>query len=322
MNNLSQIVLRRLLLSKEFYFNAVCESELASELERMMAVHNFHIAIEIFVKAVLLHHEIRGEKTLNIDFESMLTEIDKHPEFVDKGIKVPYRQEIRNLNQYRNLVQHHAMVPERSVMDDFRVFTRRFIEKAMPLYFGVSFAEVSRFEFIHNPFLRKLASNAYAKMQAGEFKNSIYLSAALFTYGSSSITDFLPDEGFNSAFFATSGLHDFRDLTRAIEKTHDRIRDSEKFTALVASGLKLADIKRFKSKTPHVSLAIYGHPWFHARQDATYEQYDAEWVLEYSVACILLWQREELNPEIQEHWSGAIEFINGEWPKDETLNHF
>jgi hypothetical protein len=318
MNKLPQIVLRRLLLSKEFYFNAVCESELASELERMMAVHNFHIAIEILVKTVLLHHEIRGEKTLNIDFETMLTEIDKHPVFKDKGVKVPYRQEIRNLNQYRNLVQHHAMVPERSVMDDFRVFTRRFIEKSMPLYFGVSFAEVSRFEFIHNPLLKKLASNAYAKMQAGEFEQSICLSAALFVYGSSSITDFLPDEGANSAFFATSGLREFRDLTSAIEKTHDRIRDSEKFTALVASGLKLADIKRFKSKTPHINLAIYGHPWFHARQDAVYEQQDAEWVLEYSVACILLWQREGLNPGVREHWSGAVEFINGEWPKDDA----
>lgn len=318
MHNLSQIVIRRLLLSKEFYFNAVCESELASELERMMAVHNFHIAIEILIKTVLLHHEIRGEKTLNIDFETMLTEIDKHPEFKNKGIKVPYRQEIRNLNQYRNLVQHHAMVPERSVMDDFRVFTRRFIEKSMPLYFGVSFAEVSRFEFIYNPHLKKLASNAYAKMQAGELEESISLSAALFVYGSSSIIDFLPDEGFNSAFFATSGLREFRHFTKAIEKTHDRIRDSEKFTALVASGLKLADIKRFKSKTPHVSLAIYGHPHFHTGPNTAYEQQDAEWVLEYSVACILLWQREGLNPGIKEHWSGAVEFVNGEWPQKKT----
>ncbi len=318
MNELPQIVLRRLLLSKEFYFNAVCESELASELERMMAVHNFHIAIEILVKTVLLHHEIRGEKTLNIDFETMLTEIDKYPEFKHKGIKVPYRQEIRNLNQYRNLVQHHAMVPERSVMDDFRVFTRRFIEKSMPLYFGVSFDEVSRFEYIHDSLLKKLAAKAYAKMQANEFEQSICLSAALFVYGSSSITDFLPDEGTSSAFFSTSDLREFRDLSRAIEKTHDRIRDSEKFTALVASGLKLADIKRFRSKTPYVSLAVYGHPWFHARQDATYEQQDAEWVLDYSMACILLWQREGLNPGIREHWSGAIEFINGEWPKDDA----
>jgi hypothetical protein len=246
----------------------------------------------------------------------MLAEIDKDPEFKRKGIKVPFRQEIRNLNQYRNLVQHHAMVPERSVMDDFRVFTRRFIEKAMPLYFGMSFAEVSRYEFIDNSLLKKLASNAYEKMQAGEFEESICLSAALFVYGSSSITDFLPDEGLNSAFFATSGLREFRDLTSAIEKTHDRIRNSEKFTALVASGLKLADIKRFRSKTPHVTLAIHGHPWFYARQDAAYEKQDAEWILDYSVACILLWQREGLNPGIREHWSGAVEFIHGEWPKD------
>tara|TARA_B100000929_G_scaffold232170_1_gene188648 strand:- start:795 stop:1649 length:855 start_codon:yes stop_codon:yes gene_type:complete len=284
----------------------------------MIAVHNFHIAIEILTKAVLLHHEIRGEKTLNIDFESMLAEIDKHPPFKARNIKIPYRQELRNLNQYRNLVQHHAMVPEQSVMDDFRVFTRRFLEKSIPLYFDIEFSEVSRFEFIEDSLLKKLASNAYEKLQSDEYEQSVCLSAALFVYGSSSITDFLPHEGLNSAFFATSGLRDFRDLTSAIEKTHDRIRDSERFTALVASGLKLADIKRFESRTPHVTLAIYGHPWFQSRQDVSYGQSDAEWAIDYAVSSVLLWQRQELNPSIRDHWSGAVEFINGEWPKEDA----
>src|SRR5699024_8351411 len=159
-----------------------------------------------------------------------LAEIDKHPPFKSENVKVPYRQELRNLNQYRNLVQHHAMVPEQSVMDDFRVFTRRFLEKSIPLYFGIEFSEVSRFEFIEDPLLKKLASNAYEKLHTSEYEQSVCLSAALFVYGSSSITDFLPHEGLNSAFFATSGLRDFRDLTSAIEKTHDRIRDSDRFT--------------------------------------------------------------------------------------------
>ena len=75
-------------------------------LSKMIAVHNFHNAIEITLKSIFLYHEIRAEKQLNIEFETMMSEIDSHQAFKDLGKKLPYRQDMRNLNQIRNLVQH------------------------------------------------------------------------------------------------------------------------------------------------------------------------------------------------------------------------
>jgi hypothetical protein len=75
----------------------------------MLAVHSFHNSIEITLRAIILRYEIRPEKEMNIDFESMLSEIDSR--FRSEGEKLSYRQEIRNLNQTRNFVQHHAHEP-------------------------------------------------------------------------------------------------------------------------------------------------------------------------------------------------------------------
>ncbi len=98
---MEQAVVRRLMLSKEFFRHALGRSEMSGALNKMIAVHNFHISIEITLRAIMLHHQIRTEKTLNIDFETMLSEIDNHPPFKQSGQKLPYRQELRNLTPIR-----------------------------------------------------------------------------------------------------------------------------------------------------------------------------------------------------------------------------
>jgi hypothetical protein len=112
---------RRLLLAKQLYLHGLDHSKKAGALNKMIAVHNFHNAIEIALRAIILYYEIRAEKQLNIEFEVMLSDIDNHQDFKDQGIKLPYRQDLRNLNQLRNLVQHHALEPEDSSMEDWRV---------------------------------------------------------------------------------------------------------------------------------------------------------------------------------------------------------
>lgn len=46
-------------------------------LNKMVAVHNLHNALEIALKAIRLHYDIRREKEFNISFDAMLNEIDK-----------------------------------------------------------------------------------------------------------------------------------------------------------------------------------------------------------------------------------------------------
>jgi hypothetical protein len=99
------------MLSKQLYEHALDHSRTGAAVDKMIAIHNFHNAIEIVLRATMLEHEIRVERALNIDFEQMLKEIDQFPKFAENGQRLPYRQELRKLNSVRNLVQHHAHEP-------------------------------------------------------------------------------------------------------------------------------------------------------------------------------------------------------------------
>ena len=110
-NKNTSVTFNRLLLAKQLYLHAFDHSNKAGAINKMISVHDFHNAIEIALRAIFLQYEIRAERQLNITFEAMLNEIDNYPQFKSQGIKLPYRQELRSLNQLRNLVQHHAAEP-------------------------------------------------------------------------------------------------------------------------------------------------------------------------------------------------------------------
>jgi len=83
------------LLAKQLLIHGFNHSERPGALNKMIAVHNFHNAVEVALRCIFLKYEIRGEKQLNIEFGAMLNDIDNHQLFRDKGIKLPYRQELR-----------------------------------------------------------------------------------------------------------------------------------------------------------------------------------------------------------------------------------
>ena len=72
---------RRLLLAKQFYEHAMDHSRGGDALGKMIAVHNFHNAIEIVLRAIMLEHEIRPTRELNLNFESLMGEIDQFEKF-------------------------------------------------------------------------------------------------------------------------------------------------------------------------------------------------------------------------------------------------
>lgn len=315
---MEQAVVRRLLLSKEFFLHALGRSEVPGALNKMIAVHNFHIAIEITLRAIMLHHHIRTEKTLNLEFETMLSEIDNHLPFKQSNQKLPYRQELRSLNQLRNLVQHHAVEPESATMEDWRVFTKRFLVRAFVEYFSTDFDALSRISFVEDALLRTLLERSAALLSEGDTELALCVLAATFEYASLSILSFLPHEGFNSAFFLTSSLRHSgydRDLTEAFDKTYQRIRESEHLSAIMASGVSLASLKRFETLAPGVTMAMGGHAWFNKKHDQQYARDSAAWVHDFVTDSIISWQNQGLDPRVPEYFrEGASKLVDGSWP--------
>lgn len=310
----SAIVSRRLLLAKQFYFHAVEQQRASDSLNRLIAIHNFHIAVEILLKAILLEYGIRSEKTLNIDFEQMLADIDNHPPFKVAQTRLPLRQELRNLNQQRNLAQHHIVEPPSSALDDCRFFVREFLTHCFQSYFGFSFETISRADLIADVRLRELVQRAQASLASGDVDDSVCASSAAFQYAVSVLVDVLPSEGLNSSFFIESALRnrgvDLSPISDAIHKTHERIRESELFAATIGSGISLACLNRFRKSVPHTTLAMGGHPWFHGRQEP-YTSEDALYALEFVIDAIIKWQSQGLSVVVGDWYlPGFTEYLS------------
>lgn len=254
---------RRLLLSKELYLHG------SSTLDKMIAIHNFHNSLEIVLRSILLQHEIRAEKELNIDFESMLNAIDSH--FKEKKIKLPYRQEIWCLNQLRNIVQHHASEPETSAMYEWRVFTGIFLTKTFHTYFNIQFNEVTSTHFIENTDLRNLLLIAYEFHKQEKYFEVMIAAKLTFMYMSYHLRAFLPANRFNSDFFVianlSSELRDMREaglekLPKKIEETitkiYSKIDESKLYSIIISAGISFTDYKQYEKITPSIDFTLTG----------------------------------------------------------------
>ena len=298
---LDQALVRRLVLAKQLYLHGRTHSLLISPLDKMIAVHNFHNALEIVLRSIMLSYNIRTEKQLNIEFETMLNDISNAKAVKDKGLQLPYRQELRNLNLLRNMVQHHGIEPETSMMEDWRVFSSQFLKRTYLDFFDIQFNRLSTIAFVKDPDIKDLLQAAQDQINQESWIKATVLSKVAFEAASSALYHFLPSEGTNSSFFVTASLrHDESpSMQNAIESIYNRIRESELFSAVVSSGVAVADYKRLEKSTPHVMFTIGGKPALQARTTSAFDDEEsARWVFEFCSTTILNWQSMGMEPTL------------------------
>lgn len=303
---------RRLLLAKEFYLQAKENSRKVDSVSKMMAIHNFHIAIEITLKAIILKYGIRTDKQLNIDFESMMSEISN--KITDK--KVPFRQELRSLNSLRGLIQHQGIEPDITSLEDFEIITRKFLHESFIEYFNVDFNNLSRIDLISDILVKDLAKGALKALEENDFLKSAVILEGGFQLLTVSITHSLLKTKFNTPFFVTSDLSNlnlpkelrevYTPIKKAIEKIYERIQLSDSFSALLGSGINLADLKRFQNKPFVLDFSISGNPIVQTTQDINLTENYSYWSLDFFTSTVLLWQKNGLNPNIDINHSDAV----------------
>src|SRR5262245_5200715 len=123
-----KVTLRRLLLAKQLFLHAAEHAKKHNDVDKIIAVHNFHNSIEVTLKSVLFFYAISTSKGFNIDFETLTKDIDEH--FKGHSVQLPYRSDLRSLNNARNMAQHNATEPPASVMEEWRVITEKFLRQS------------------------------------------------------------------------------------------------------------------------------------------------------------------------------------------------
>ncbi len=312
-----EIVSRRLLLSKEFYLQGVERSRSQDGLSRLLAIHHFHISIEITLKAILLDFGIRTEKSLNIDFEQMLSDIDNHFEFKQKKKKIPFRQELRNINQQRNLAQHHVIEPHENALADFKYFTHRFLVDSFLSYFEEDFESMSRLDLIDDSTIRAIIEKSQRYMKEENYAGALCGAAVAFKSAESMISHIVPDAGSDSVFFIASELRragfDSRPMISAFERINKRIRNGEVINAVIGSGISPSRLSKFFSSTPIVQMALNGNPFFIFRENP-YTLEEAENSIEFVIDSIIKWQSQGLVMSFSEQSRNALsKWLSESW---------
>jgi len=305
---------RRLLLAKQLYAHALDHSGYGSVLDKMIAVHNFHNAVEITLRAIALEHEVRVERELNIDFESLLNEIDRFEPFRSKGERLPYRQELRKLNSVRNLVQHHAHEPEGSTMDEWRVFSKRFLSKAFKQYFGVDFEALSPVDLIGDPRLRRILQLSERLNGRSAWDDATCADKLAFQFAMMSLRADLPAGQSSWAFFAGGRSVRGLGLDDLLKKVDKRFEELEQYTVVLASGVTPGAYARFTRAKIFVHIMESGAPIFdRAMGFASMTREESEWIHEFVVQTIVRWQNAGLRPTVPS-WQeeGCDAFLAGE----------
>ena len=302
-----KVTFNRLMLSKSLYQHGLEHSMQSSALDKMIAVHNFHNAIEIMLRTIILHCEIRPEKELNITFENMLNEIDKNAE-----TKLPYRQQIMNLNNLRNLVQHHAVEPQSATMDEWRVYSKDFLVKTFNQYFGISFDELSLIDFIKDENLCSILKEANAKLDEGAWQDSIIQSKVAFIHASKSITKFLPPHFHPSPLSRIPACRpqilseyskdckniikwQFEQIDKKIEELYKGFNEKQFYSVILSTGVRISDLKKFYEIKPIVNLSINMSPIAFSNGSCSTEE-ESQWILDFVLRTIMKWQLLGLEP--------------------------
>jgi hypothetical protein len=277
-----------------------------------MAVHNFHIGIEIILKAILLKYEIRAENALDISFDGLMADIEKHQGFKDKDKKLPYRQQISGLNRMRGLVQHHAKVPDPSDLDDYRLYAERFLFSVFRDYFNADFSTINRISFVEDEYFQKLLNRASKELSQKENYSSICFSVATFEYARNSITKVIRDMYTISKISRSirrSPGNSHGELTEAFEHTIEKVVESEKLTILLTSGISISNFRRFKQLTPRTRFMNAGNPHFKIGSNYNPSNDDANWILEFVISSIINWQQIGLKPELDKNSIRGVEYF-------------
>jgi hypothetical protein len=304
----ARVVFRRLLLAKQLFLHGLDHSKRTGALNKMIAVHNFHNAIEVALRSIFLRYEIRGEKQLNIEFEAMLNEIDNHELFKKQAIRLPYRQELRNLNQMRNLIQHHAVEPETAMMEEWRVFTRRALETICETYFNIQFGTLTPLDMIDDPDLRDLMRLCFSELDNNRLREALVIATVAYKWAEQSVLGSMANPALSStpqfekvrnSWEPQEDDSRWKDLGRALTAINEKLQDVSTLSALFSSGVNLADRKKFRSNVPNVVFAMSGRPTVQM-VDRPLNRDDVSWVLNFVLETVVDWQTLGLNPAVPE----------------------
>lgn len=173
---------RRLIFAKMLFNHGFEHSVNGTGIDRMIAVHNFHNAIEMILKSVAVKYDIRPKKDIDFKFKDLWNEINKNENYRKENEELPLKNQIFGLHDLRNRIQHHGDEPSRHDTQKYYHFAEDFIRQVFEDAFSESYDNLFMSSLIENERIKKLMLEGEKQLNEGNYKVSIEKCATAFCY--------------------------------------------------------------------------------------------------------------------------------------------
>lgn len=250
----NEIVIKRLALIKHLYKAGVDQSQ-QPEIIAWSSVLSLHDSIEMFLKLLAEHKDIKSE---NFNFLDYWTNIST----------LTLKESMRNLNARRVNIKHKGLLPSKSDIEISRVNTTDFFDQNTKTHFGFEFKDISLLTLIKYEEVRIHLENAQKSLETNNTDSCIELTALAFeelinsyeksktNFFSNSPYFFGKDFTFLSSFHI--GVKENKKMAEFVDKVKGSLDGIQKAVKVLSLGIDYKRYVKFQLLTPKVTRTVGG----------------------------------------------------------------
>ena len=278
----NQITNKKLILIKQLYQRAIILSGREhSMVDRIMALIAFDLTIETVLKTVIV--SLDTSKTPHDSFPVIIKQANDL--LVSKSMMaIPDQGHIQHMHSLRNDAQHKARYPNKTDLDDCRIYVRDILKTFINNVYGINFETITQTELINNKEIRQYLANAEEYFENEDFKKAsewanVGLQRAIDYAGKPYVGKPMQNIFAQIATIDLGEIEENRDTTIALERIQNTVRH-------LALGLNYSDQVRFNKIAGTVRFALGGNHKVHSMKDQISKD-EAEFVLSFSIDAIV-----------------------------------
>jgi len=333
---------KKLLYAKQFYLHGEQHARAKNPVDRMIALHHFHIATEIALKAAYLILDPSVD-LMNVSFLGVKEEVKKHFEWLDN-----FNVFLNDLNALRNKTQHKAEVVSPEDIPDYQMKTWNFLSEFFRRAFDVSFEKLDLTDRIEDERLRRVLVWARELIEQDDYQLSVAISKGAYEIGLLSFKESLRElERMKNEVDFRLRLHnpnlyamairdrnikafkdDFLDfhseLVRFLERYVETNLDVLKNIVSAGDYGNFQDRKQFYNIRPNVVWNTAGGltylPIINGKPEVEPQKREANWVREYVIGAIIDWQERGFDPKWDDFYLPCFEWAKKEMEEKGVSN--
>lgn len=171
--------MRRLVYAKGLFLHGHNHVVNGTELDRMIAIHNFDNSVELLIKCIptffqesISREDERVFERLWAVTDEILTRKSAQP--------LPMKQDMLRLHDARNSAQHYGTIPSPQDLQRYDIYGEDFLKAVLSTIFGIDYANLSMSLMISNQRIQPVLAESEKLLANGDYQGSMKATARAF----------------------------------------------------------------------------------------------------------------------------------------------